>query len=147
MKRFSLMAMVLLFSFSLFAQEQQGSRPARQGGQPGRGQRMTVEERAKQQTTWMKEELKLKDNQVAKVDSINLVFTKTQQVLFQSSEGDREKIRESMAGLEKEKEAALGKVLTSEQLATYKTKVKEMATQRNNRGGGDGERPQRRNRD
>lgn len=102
-----------------------------QGGKP----RMTVEERAKKTTEWMVKELSLSQDQVAPVDSINLLFTKTQQILFQSSEGSRDKMRDAMTALEKEKETALSKVLTKEQLETYKEKAKEMM---NNRGGGRG---------
>ncbi len=120
---------ILLLSVSTMITAQ---RP--QGGQGG--QRMTVEERAKQTTKWMESELKLTKNQVAPVDSINLVFAKAQQALFQSAEGDREKIREAMTALEKEKETAFSKVLTPEQLETYKEKVKELMNRRRGEGGG-----------
>lgn len=101
-----------------------------------RGQRMTVEERAKRTTEWMTTELKLSQEQINPVDSINLLFARAQQSYFQSVDGDRDKIREAMVTLETEKEAALAKVLTPEQLETYKAKVKEMASQRSgNRGG------------
>ncbi len=103
--------------------------------QEGR-QRMTVEERAKSVTEWMKTELKLTSEQIAPVDSINLLFAKTQQLLFQSADGDRTKIRESMEGLEKEKVTALAKVLTPEQLEAYKKKAQEMLQNRRRGGGG-----------
>ena len=100
-------------------------------------QRSSVEERAKRTTEWMKTELKLKKDQEAYVDSINLVFAKAQQVVFQAAEGDREKMRESMAALEKEKELALGKILTADQLKTYKEKTQEMRDRmRRDRSGG-----------
>jgi hypothetical protein len=122
MKQILLMSIILLVSLSSFAQ--------------GGGQRMTVEDRAKRTTDWMKTELKLTEQQIVPVDSINLLYAKTQQLLFQAAEGDRDKVRESMTGLEKEKENALSKVLTSSQLETYKAKTKEMMENFRNRGGG-----------
>ncbi len=124
MRKILLMTIVLFSSLSLFAQERQ---------------RMTVEERAKNVTEWMKTELKLTQEQLAPVDSINLLFAKTQQLLFQAADGDRSKIRESMEGLEKEKQTALSKVLTPEQLEAYKKKTEEMMQ---NRRRGGGQRPQ-----
>ena len=95
--------------------------------QPPQGrQRMSVEERAKQTTEWMTTELNLTQEQVAPVDSINLLFTKAQQVVIQAADGDRDKMRENMTALDKEKETALSKVLTSEQLDTYKKKNEEI---------------------
>jgi len=94
------------------------------------GQRMSVEERAKMTTEWMTKELDLTVEQITPVDSINLLFAKAQQIIFQSADGDREKIRETMEALEKEKEASLSKVLTVEQLELYKKKRVEMAGSR-----------------
>lgn len=127
MKKILVLSVVLFSSLSLFAQDQPR-------------QRQTVEERAKRVTEWMKTELKLKQEQIAPVDSINLLFAKTQQVLFQAADGDRSKIRESMEGLEKEKETALSKVLTPEQLDVYKKKSQEMMQNRGRGGRGGGQR-------
>ncbi len=104
----------------------------------GRGQRMTIEERSQKTTEWMTKELDLTKEQITPIDSINLLFTKTQQVLYQSAEGDREKVRDAMNALEKEKETALSKVLTSKQLELYKTKIKEMKEMMENRRRGSG---------
>ena len=130
MKKILLLTIVLLSSAFLYAQD-------------GR-QRMTVEERAKATTEWMKTELKLTAGQVAPVDSVNLLFTKAQQMLFQSAEGDRSKLMEQMTALEKEKETALSKVLTSEQLEAYKKKNQEMMQNRRRPGGGQGGGPRNR---
>jgi hypothetical protein len=100
---------------------------------PHNGQRMTVEERAKMTTEWMTKELNLAPEQIAPIDSINLLFAKAQQIIFQSSEGDREKIRETMEALEKEKEASFSEVLTTEQLDLYKKKRDEMLINRRRR--------------
>ena len=127
MKKILLLTIVLLSSTFLYAQE-------------GR-QRMTVEERAKGITEWMKTELKLTPEQIVPVDSINLLFTKTQQLLFQSADGDRSKLRETLEGLDKEKDAALSKVLTPEQLEAYKKRNQEMQTRRRGGPGGMGQGP------
>jgi len=119
MKRVTFLAVFLLTVFTcVLAQSQRG------------GQRMTVEERAKRTTEWMKEELNLTTEQIAPVDSINLLFAKAQQIIFQSSDGDREKIRETMEALENEKVLSLSEVLTEEQIELYKEKVKEMTNNR-----------------
>jgi len=93
----------------------------------GRGSKLTVEEWAKRTTAWMEKELDLTQDQIAPIDSINLLFTKAQQAYIQSVDsGDRDKIREAMTRLEQEKELSLSKILTPQQLETYKVKVQEM---------------------
>ena len=122
MKRVTFLAVFLLTVFTcVLAQNQRG------------GQRMTVEERAKRTTEWMKEELNLTTEQVAPVDSINLLFAKAQQIIFQSSDGDREKVRETMEALENEKVLSLSEILTEEQIELYKKKIKEMANNQRRR--------------
>lgn len=96
--------------------------------------RITVEERAKRNTEWMKNELNLSEEQIPPVDSINLLFTKAQHVLMQNEEGNREKIREALTALDAQKTESLKTVLTSDQLETYKKKSEEMRNNRN-RGG------------
>ncbi|MDR1336953.1 MAG: DUF4890 domain-containing protein [Tannerella sp.] len=114
----------LLICLSLPAQTPQGGR------QHGEGRRITAEEMAKRTTEWMTTELNLTAEQTAPVDSINLLFAQAQQILFQSAEGDREKLRESMTALNQEKEKALSAVLTEEQIELYRKKVTEMASNR-----------------
>jgi hypothetical protein len=119
MKQVLFTAVLLLFLFT-FANAQN----------PRGGQRMSVEERAKTTTDWMIKELGLTPEQIAPIDSINLLFAKAQQIIFQSADGDREKIRETMEALEKEKVTALAKVLTAEQLDLYRKKRDEMTSSR-----------------
>lgn len=102
--------------------------------QSGGGQRITVEERAKKITEWMTTELDLTQEQIHPVDSVNLLFAKVQQSYFQAVDGDWDKLREAMITLEKEKENALSKILTEEQLENYKTKVQEIVNNRGSRG-------------
>ncbi|GHT07659.1 hypothetical protein FACS189426_01490 [Bacteroidia bacterium] len=123
MKKFVFIAVLLLSMSTLtFAQF------------PGGGTPPTPEESAKRNTERMTTELKLTPEQVVKVDSINLVFAKRQTELFQKAQGgDRSQMREEMQKLNTEREAAYAKVLTKEQLETYK---KGVAERRANRGGG-----------
>ncbi len=103
----------------------------------GSGQRLTVEERAKRTTEWMTSELNLTQEQIVAVDSINLLYTRAQQSYFQAVDGDRDKIREAMITLGKEKEEALSKVLTPSQLEDYKAKIREMINNRGSKRSGD----------
>ncbi|MDR2468963.1 MAG: hypothetical protein LBD27_00565 [Tannerella sp.] len=129
MKKFVLLMAGCLACMVLHAQEPQS------GGRRGEGgRRFSAEEVAKRTTEWMTQELKLTEAQIAPVDSINLLFAKAQQILFQSAQNDREKIRESMTALNKEKETALSAVLTKEQLELYRKKLTErMNNRRRNR--------------
>ncbi len=127
MKKIGMLVFVALLVFGIaFSQPPQGG-----------GQRMTVEERAKKTTEWMTKELNLTQEQVVSVDSINLLFAKVQQSYFQAVDGDRDKIREAMVTLGKEKEDAFSKVLTSKQMEDYKAKIQEMMNNRGFKGGGD----------
>ena len=121
MKKIVMFVFFALLSISIaFSQPPQG----------GGNLRMTVEERAKRTTEWMTKELDLSQDQVVLVDSVNLLFTKVQQSYFQAVDGDRDKIREAMATLNKEKEEALSKILTNKQLENYRIKVQEMTNTR-----------------
>ena len=121
MKRNLLLAAVLMFVCT-FSYAQNNGR-----------QRMTVEERAKRTTEWMQKELKLSDDQVKKVEPINLSFAKaTQELREKTSRDDRKGMREAMEKLGKERDEALAKVLTEEQMKLYKEKMKERESQRRN---------------
>ncbi|MDR1407971.1 MAG: hypothetical protein LBJ23_08000 [Tannerella sp.] len=119
MKTIVLLITTLLISVALQAQDRQSNGP-----------RFTAEEMAQRQTEWMTSELKLTSAQTAPVDSINRLFAQAQQILFQSADGDREKIREALTALNQEKEKALSAVLTGEQLDEYKKKSAEMMNRR-----------------
>ena len=126
MKRIGMLTFIVLLNGGImFSQPPQGG-----------AQRMTVEERAKRTTEWMITELSLTQEQIAAVDSINLLFTRVQQTYFQSVDGDRDKIREAMLTLGKEKEEALSKVLTPKQMEDYRFKTQELMNNRNPRRGG-----------
>ena len=124
MKKIGILSLIALLNASVaFSQPPQGG-----------GQRMTIEERVQKNTEWMTKELNLTQEQIVLVDSVNLLFTKVQQSYIQAVDGDRDKIREAMVTLNKEKEEALSKILTDEQLEIYKTKVQEMINSRGSRG-------------
>jgi len=125
MKRFFLaIVCVLVVSLSVSAQ-------------PGRGgNQRTPEERAKQMTERMTTELKLTPEQVAPVDSINLVFAQAQAKLFEKANGDFASVREDMQKLDALRLEAYGKVLTQDQLDAYKKMMEERMRNRGGRGDG-----------
>lgn len=95
--------------------------------------RQSPEERAQRMTEWMTKELQLTPEQVVPIDSINLVFAKAQDELFKSK-GDRASMREDMRKLHALRLEAYEKVLTDEQLETYKKLMEERMQNRENRG-------------
>ena len=125
MKRFLFVIVCLLVvSFAVSAQP----------GQRGDRQQRSPEENAKRNTEWMKTELKLTEDQIAPVDSINLVYAKAQAKLRESANGDFSSMRENMQKLEALRLEAYEKVLTEEQIQAYKKFIEE----RRQRGPGQG---------
>jgi len=105
--------------------------------QPGRGgNQRTPEENAKRMTERMTTELKLTPEQVAPVDSINLVFAQAQAKLFEKANGDFSSIREDMQKLSALRLEAYEKVLTKDQLDAYKEMMERMRNRGGNRGNG-----------
>jgi Spy/CpxP family protein refolding chaperone len=121
MKKMILLTVCVLLCTPIFAQSPQG------------GQRLSPEEMAARNTEWMTKELNLTAEQKTSVDSINLLYAKAQQILFQSFEGERDKIREAMTALNEEKEKALTEILTAEQLKAYKDKASQRMNERRRR--------------
>jgi LAS superfamily LD-carboxypeptidase LdcB len=122
-KVFVAIACMVIFSITGFAQ---------------RNNKRSPEEMAKQMTERMKTELKLAEEQVVPVDSINLVFAKAQAKLRENANGDFASIREDMQKLYALRLEAYEKVLTKEQLEAYK---KIMEERMRNREGRRGDRP------
>ena len=119
---------LLLASAAAFAQ--QGQRTQR-----------TPEEMAKRQTERMTADLKLTPEQVAPVDSINLVFAQARAKVFEKANGDFASVREDMQKLSALQLEAFGKVLTDDQLATYKKQMEERRQRGpGGQGGGEGRR-------
>jgi len=83
----------------------------------------------------MKTELNLTPEQIAPIDSINLVFAKAQAKLIEKANGDFASVREDMQKLNALRLEAYGKVLTDEQMEAYKKLMEERMRNRGNRGG------------
>jgi len=128
------MKKVLFVIVSLFILTSVSAQPGQGGNRPQR----TPEEMAKRDTERMTTALNLTAEQVAPVDSINLVFAKAQAKLIENANGDFASVREDMQKLNALRVEAFGKVLTDEQLDAYK---KMMADRMRNRGEGRGNRP------
>ena len=143
MKKIYLLAIVLLATSFAFAQSPQGGQGNQ--GQGGGGRRQfSAEEIAQRQTDWMKRDLNLTEEQVAPVDSINLLYAKAQVALMQSASGDRESMRTVMQDLMAKKEEALSSVLTKDQMDLYRQRMQQMMERRNRMGGpGRGNNPDR----
>jgi len=94
----------------------------------------TPEENAKRMTERMKTELNLTPEQVAPIDSINLVFAKAQAKLIEKANGDFASVQEDMKKLNALRLEAYAKVLTDEQLEAYKKFIAERMRNRGNRG-------------
>jgi len=97
-----------------------------------RGQRMTPEESAKQYTELMTSEFKLTAQQVTSVTSVNLEIAKEQSKLMENANGDFSSLRESRQKLEEKRAASLEKILTKDQMDSYK----KWAAERQQRGPG-----------
>lgn len=126
MRKILFVFVCLFVSLSVFAQQ----------GNRGAGNRGTPEENARRTTEWMKTELNLTDRQVAPVDSINLVYARAQARLIESANGDFASIREAMQKINTDRIAAYEKVLTREQVETYRTRAPQQRQGGNRPGGG-----------
>ena len=82
-------------------------------------QRMDPVEMAKRTTDWMKTELKLSDDQAAKVEAINLSMAEERAKLMENSGGNFESMRGDMEKLNAKTLEEFGKILTKEQLEEY----------------------------
>ena len=102
--------------------------------QRGNNQR-SPEENAKQLTERMKTVVNLTPEQIAPIDSINLVFAQAQAKLREKANGDFASIREDMQKLNALQIEAYGKILTNEQMQAY-NKMREERQNRGNRGAG-----------
>jgi len=120
MKKF-LFAIISLFIVSVAVSAQQPTQ-------------RTPEENAKRMTERMKTELNLNPEQVAPVDSINLVFAKAQAKLIEKANGNYASVREDMQKLNALRLEAYEKVLTDEQIQAYKKMMEARMRNRGNQG-------------
>jgi len=96
---------------------------------PGLQQPPSPEDMAKRQTEWMKEKLALTNDQLTKVDAINLAYAKKIGKMMQEAmdNNDMESGFAKMGELDKQKRAELEKILTADQMVKYDA---EMANRR-----------------
>ncbi|MEM1136946.1 MAG: hypothetical protein AAGI07_13995 [Bacteroidota bacterium] len=100
---------VLIFSFQLtMAQGRRGGR-----------EKLSTEERAQRQTTFMKDSLNLTDEQLAVVQEVNLKYAKEREGLMQKDIPRQEKMYD-METLEIKREKELKKILDKEQFKKLK---------------------------
>jgi hypothetical protein len=85
----------------------------------------TPAQRAQMQTSLMKSKLKLDTNQVLKVQVINLKYAQKFEPIIKGSDGRMKKAREAIA-LQKQKDAELKQVFTTEQYKQYQDFEQEM---------------------
>ena len=89
----------------------------------------TPEEMAKQQTEWMKQELKLTKEQEQKIYKINLETSKKIKETWEKHSGNREAMQAAMKETRRKKDKEIKEALTKEQYELYK---KKLAERRNN---------------
>jgi Spy/CpxP family protein refolding chaperone len=87
------------------------------------------EERAKRDNEWMKTSLSLTDEQVPKVEAINLKYANKMGELSQQG-GNFEEMRPKMTELQGQKRTELQAVLTTEQLKLYDKTLEERRANR-----------------
>ena len=88
-------------------------------------QKMTAEEQANKMTDWMKTNLKLTDDQVAKVQAINLKYANKMHEAKNSTQSKEDK-KSSIKADAAAKDAEMKGVLTADQYKGYQTKKEEM---------------------
>jgi len=88
-------------------------------------QPMNPQEKAQKLTDWMKTSLKLTDDQVAKVQPINLKYAQKMADTKNSSQDQNAKMA-AMKADEEAKDAELKAVLTPEQYSSWQTKKADM---------------------
>ena len=99
---------------------------------------MEPEELAARQTQQMKESLDLTEEQIAKVEVLNLDYAKKMDAKRDEIGEDREAMREAMMAVMKEKDVALKKIFTADQWKTFE--AERQKRMQNRRGGGGGRR-------
>ena len=104
-------------------------------------QQMSPEDRAKSETASMKTDLGLTDQQVAKVDSINLKYAKKRAEMRGQFQNDRQAMMSKMQEMQEQKNAELKPVLTEAQMKKYL----ELLQQRRSNRMGQGRGPQSQN--
>lgn len=126
MKKISIFSILALVLFAVQGYAQQGPGP--------RGGRFNMEpkEMAAQQTEQMKKQLNLTDEQLPKIEALNLKYAEKMKAARDEAAGDRDAMRNTMRSMFNEKDTELQKILTEDQWATLQ-KVRQERRQ-NGRG-------------
>ncbi|PWT96614.1 MAG: hypothetical protein C5B52_15375 [Bacteroidetes bacterium] len=88
-------------------------------------QMASAADRATKYTDWMKSTLKLTDDQVSKVQDINLKYANKTDELMKAANSKKEKMQ-ALKSQEEGRDAELKGVLTNDQYQTYQEKKKQM---------------------
>ncbi len=104
----------------------------------GGGQRMTPEERAKQQTAELKEALSLDKNQEKKVYDLNVESGKKMQKMREEMGGNgfSDEMRDKMRTMREETDKEMKKILSADQYKKYEKYQEERRSRRGQGGGG-----------
>ena len=128
MKKLFVISIMLVASVT-FATAQQGQR---QGSQ-----RLSVDERAKNQTERLDKLVTLTADQKIKVQAIDLELAKQMDTQMQKNQGDRDAMRTAIQEIDKTRDAKYTEVLTAEQFKKYSDdkvqRQKEMENRRRQR--------------
>lgn len=128
MKKIGLLLLAVIFGVSVSK------------AQPGDGQRMSPEDRAKRQTEEIKEAVGLNKDQEKKVYDLNLEFGKKMRQEMQANAGGGfEGMREKMQKMREEQDKKMKEILTADQWAKYQ-KYQEERRARRGQGGPGGNR-------
>jgi len=93
-------------------------------------QQRSAEDMAKQQTDWMKQELKLSKEQEKEIYRINLETSKRMKETWKKYRGNREMMQSAMKNNRVQRDKELKKALSEEQFKLYKKRIKEMRDSR-----------------
>ena len=107
--------LMLILNINSFAQQ----------GSGGRRGNIDPKEMAERQTTMMKDSLGLTDQQLPKVEALNLEYADKFVAARNEADGDRDAMRSTMMAINKEKDVELKKILTADQWTKLEALRKE----------------------
>ena len=103
----------------------------------GYSQEKGPQDRANKWTDWMKKNLQLTDDQVAKVQPVNLKYAaKVNELKADTSKGNKKKL-DAVKEIDGQMDAELKPIFTQEQYQSYVAKKKEMKEEKKSKKGGD----------
>ena len=118
---------VMVAATSLMAQEEQSSAKTQKHAQ------RTPEERAKEMTTRLKEELNLTDQQSDELYAIHLKYAEERKAVLEAGKEERESQRSEIKSINDKQKAEMKTVLTEEQVAKLDQMQEERMHKRGNR--------------